>query len=80
MIDNGLNLITTLVPPTLPTAIATGTIFAIERLKEKGIFCIAPSAVNNAGRVNVMVFDKTGTLTEDSCGRIHFNWFRGIRV
>jgi magnesium-transporting ATPase (P-type) len=68
VIDNWLNLITTLVPPTLPTAIITGTLFAIERLKKKGIYCIAPSAVNNAGRVNIMVFDKTGTMTEESWG------------
>lgn len=72
VVDNWLNLITTLVPPSLPTAIVTGTIFAIERLKKKGIFCISPSAVNNAGRVNIMVFDKTGTLTEDSWGMIRF--------
>ena len=64
--DNLLNLITTLVPPALPTAIASGTIFALERLKTYGIFCIAPSCVNVAGRVNIMVFDKTGTLTEDA--------------
>lgn len=69
VIDNGLNLITTLVPPSLPTAIVTGTIFAIERLKKKGIYCIAPSTVNMAGRVNIMVFDKTGTLTEDAWGK-----------
>lgn len=41
--DNLLNLITQLVPPSLPTAIATGTIMAMERLKQKKIFCISPS-------------------------------------
>jgi cation-transporting ATPase 13A3/4/5 len=43
-----------------------GTIFAINRLKKKQIFCISPPRVNVSGRVSLMVFDKTGTLTEDS--------------
>jgi cation-transporting P-type ATPase 13A2 len=42
-----------------------GTVFAINRLKRKKIYCISPPRVNVSGRVNLMVFDKTGTLTED---------------
>ena len=42
-----------------------GTVFAINRLKKKKIFCISPPRVNVSGRVSLMVFDKTGTLTED---------------
>jgi len=42
-----------------------GTVFAINRLKKKRIYCISPPRVNVSGRVNLMVFDKTGTLTED---------------
>jgi cation-transporting P-type ATPase 13A2 len=53
------------VPPALPAAMTVGTVFAINRLKKKKIFCISPPRVNVAGRVNLMVFDKTGTLTED---------------
>ena len=56
-IDNLLNLIAQLVPPSLPTAIATGTIMAMERLKQKNIYCVSPSWINSAGRVNIMVFD-----------------------
>lgn len=60
-----LDLITVVVPPALPATLAIGTSFAISRLRKAGIFCISPSRVNVAGKVNVCCFDKTGTLTED---------------
>lgn len=65
IIDRSLDLITITVPPALPAAMTVGTVFAINRLKKKKIFCISPPRVNVSGRVNLMVFDKTGTLTED---------------
>lgn len=65
IIDRSLDLITITVPPALPAAMTVGTVFAINRLKKKRIFCISPPRVNVSGRVNLMVFDKTGTLTED---------------
>ena len=37
----------------------------IFRLKRRQTFCIAPTKINEAGRINVMCFDKTGTLTEE---------------
>jgi cation-transporting ATPase 13A2 len=60
-----LDLITVVVPPALPATLSIGTSFALGRLREKGVFCISPSRVNVAGKVNVCCFDKTGTLTED---------------
>jgi cation-transporting P-type ATPase 13A2 len=53
------------VPPALPATLSIGTSFSIGRLKKHGIFCISPSRINIAGKVNVCCFDKTGTLTED---------------
>ena len=60
-----LDLITVVVPPALPATLSIGTSFAINRLRKLGIFCISPSRVNVAGKINVCCFDKTGTLTED---------------
>ena len=60
-----LDLITTTVPPALPACLGIGISYAVSRLKEKGITCIARERVNVAGRVNMICFDKTGTLTED---------------
>lgn len=60
-----LDLITIVVPPALPATLSIGTSFAIGRLRKLGIFCISPTRVNVAGKVNVVCFDKTGTLTED---------------
>ncbi|ODV58141.1 putative acid anhydride hydrolase ASCRUDRAFT_22644, partial [Ascoidea rubescens DSM 1968] len=60
-----LDIITIVVPPALPATLTIGTSFAINRLKNKNIFCISPSKVNVAGKIDVFCFDKTGTLTED---------------
>lgn len=60
-----LDLITVVVPPALPATLSIGTSFALGRLRKLGIFCISPSRVNVAGKINVCCFDKTGTLTED---------------
>lgn len=60
-----MDLITVVVPPALPATLSIGTSFAITRLRKQGIYCIAPSRVNVAGKINVCCFDKTGTLTED---------------
>ncbi|KAF9501599.1 hypothetical protein BDN71DRAFT_1461138 [Pleurotus eryngii] len=65
IVIRALDLITVVVPPALPATLSIGTSFAISRLRKLGIFCIAPSRVNVAGKINVCCFDKTGTLTED---------------
>lgn len=60
-----LDLITIVVPPALPATLTIGTNFALQRLKNKQIFCISPQRVNVGGKIDVMCFDKTGTLTEE---------------
>ena len=61
----GLDLITITVPPALPATMSVGVSFALKRLKRMQIFCIAPSRINVAGQLNLLLFDKTGTLTVD---------------
>jgi len=61
-----LDLITIVVPPSLPLALTVGINFALVWLKHEKIFCIAPSRINMAGKVRLMCFDKTGTLTAES--------------
>lgn len=65
MVLRALDIITIVVPPALPATLTIGTTFAINRLKHKSIFCIAPTRVNVGGKLDVFCFDKTGTLTED---------------
>ncbi|XP_010307843.2 putative cation-transporting ATPase 13A5 isoform X1 [Balearica regulorum gibbericeps] len=60
-----LLLLTVAVPPTIPAALTTGTVYAQRRLKKKKIFCISPQRINICGQINLVCFDKTGTLTED---------------
>ncbi|XP_043214514.1 polyamine-transporting ATPase 13A3-like isoform X1 [Amphibalanus amphitrite] len=60
-----LDLVTIVVPPALPYAMAVGIIVGVERLSRRGIFCISPRSVNLAGLIDIVCFDKTGTLTED---------------
>ena len=59
------DLVTIVVPPTLPLALSVGTNFALVVLKRLKIFCISPSRINMAGKVRLMAFDKTGTLTSE---------------
>ncbi len=65
MVVKFLDLITITVPPGLPVSMTFGIIFALEKLKDKQIFCISPNKIISGGRVNHACFDKTGTLTED---------------
>ncbi|XP_008316832.1 polyamine-transporting ATPase 13A2 isoform X2 [Cynoglossus semilaevis] len=60
-----LDVVTIVVPPALPAAITTATIYSQQRLKKMGVFCISPPRINVSGKVTVFCFDKTGTLTED---------------
>lgn len=65
MVIRSLDIVTIIVPPALPAAITTGTIYAQRRLKKQGIFCISPPRINVCGKVSLFCFDKTGTLTEE---------------
>ena len=60
-----LAVVTTVVPPALPSALTACLVYAQDRLKKKDIYCISPNAINLCGTLNTFVFDKTGTLTED---------------
>jgi cation-transporting P-type ATPase 13A2 len=60
-----LDVFTLPIPPELPVAMTIGVIFALRKLKKKGIHCINPSRINVGGWVSIMVLDKTGTLTEE---------------
>ena len=65
IIIRACDLVTIVVPPTLPLALSVGTNFALVVLKKLRIFCISPSRINMAGKVRLMAFDKTGTLTSE---------------
>ena len=65
IVKQGLDLITTAVPPSLPCCLGVGIGIAQRRFKKKGIMCINRDKITSAGRINICVFDKTGTLTED---------------
>ncbi|XP_049846104.1 polyamine-transporting ATPase 13A3-like isoform X2 [Schistocerca gregaria] len=60
-----LDVITIVVPPSLPAAMTSGTVYSQNRLKKLGVFCISPPRINVCGKMKVICFDKTGTLTED---------------
>ncbi|NWU64687.1 AT135 ATPase, partial [Pterocles burchelli] len=65
VVTMALLLLTAAVPPAIPAALTTGTVYAQRRLKKKKIFCISPQRINICGQINLVCFDKTGTLTED---------------
>lgn len=63
---SAFDMITIVVPPTLPAAMTIGIIYAQSRLRRRKIFCISPRNINISGCINCVCFDKTGTLTEDN--------------
>ncbi|SOV01783.1 related to YPK9 - vacuolar protein with a possible role in sequestering heavy metals [Ustilago sp. UG-2017a] len=65
IVIRALDLVTVVVPPALPATMSIGISFAINRLRNLGIFCISPNRVIIGGKVDVFCFDKTGTLTAD---------------
>ncbi|XP_057175089.1 cation-transporting ATPase 13A2 isoform X1 [Triplophysa rosa] len=65
LLIRSLDIVTIIVPPALPAAITTATIYAQKRLKGRGVFCISPPRINICGKISLFCFDKTGTLTEE---------------
>ena len=62
------DLVTIVVPPTLPLALSVGTNFALATLKKMKVFCISPSRINMAGKVRLMGFDKVSAQSMYSAG------------
>jgi cation-transporting ATPase 13A2 len=60
IVIRALDLITIIIPPALPAAMAIGTSFAINRLRRSLIHCISPPRVNICGKIDLMCLDKTG--------------------
>ena len=58
LVIRALDIITIVVPPALPAAITTGTIYAQSRLKKQGVFCISPPRINVSGKISLFCFDK----------------------
>jgi cation-transporting ATPase 13A2 len=67
-----LDLISTSIPPTLPTAMSVGIGFAIQRLSEIGIKCTLPQKILVGGQVETVCFEKTGTLTKKEVSVVGF--------
>ena len=62
MILRALDIITVVVPPALPAAMTVGTVYAQNRLKKAGIFCISPPRINVCGKLKLICFDKVDTV------------------
>uniref|UniRef100_A0A8C3JSG6 ATPase cation transporting 13A2 n=1 Tax=Calidris pygmaea TaxID=425635 RepID=A0A8C3JSG6_9CHAR len=62
IIIRALDLVTVIVPPALPAAMTVGTIYAQNRLKKQGIFCISPPRINLCGKIRLVCFDKVREL------------------
>jgi P-type E1-E2 ATPase len=53
-----LDLVTIIVPPALPAAMAVGCVSAQTRLRNFNIFCVNPKMINLAGCIDCVCFDK----------------------
>ena len=72
-----LDLITTTIPPSLPTCLGIGNSLIIARLRKQGIICRNKFKLNIAGKINTLCLDKTGTLTEE---KLEIYGFRPIYI
>ncbi|KAK2521574.1 hypothetical protein Q9233_010818 [Columba guinea] len=70
IIIRALDLITVIVPPALPAAMTVGTIYAQNRLKKQGIFCISPPRINLCGKIRLVCFDKRLEMMEEEEGEL----------
>uniref|UniRef100_A0A3Q3KJN8 Polyamine-transporting ATPase 13A3 n=1 Tax=Mastacembelus armatus TaxID=205130 RepID=A0A3Q3KJN8_9TELE len=61
IIIESLDIITITVPPALPAALTAGIVYAQQRLKKIGIFCISPQRINICGQINLVCFDKASS-------------------
>jgi cation-transporting ATPase 13A2 len=52
LIVDALDLITIVVPPALPAAMAVGRMYAQSRLGKQNVFCISPRTINVSGSLN----------------------------
>ena len=66
IIVRALDLVTIIVPPSLPLALSVGTNYALVALRRAQLCCISPNRINMAGKVRVMCFDKTGEMRDSS--------------
>ncbi|NWR50549.1 AT132 ATPase, partial [Regulus satrapa] len=69
IIIRALDLVTVIVPPALPAAMTVGTIYAQNRLKKQGIFCISPPRINLCGKIRLVCFDKVSQAGPGGPGR-----------
>ncbi|CAG9560367.1 unnamed protein product [Danaus chrysippus] len=53
-----LDIITIVVPPALPAAMAAGIVYSQQRLIRNKVFCISPPRIIISGKLQVMCFDK----------------------
>ena len=60
IVVRALDLVTIIVPPSLPLALSVGTNYALIALRRAQVCCISPNRINMAGKVRLMCFDKTG--------------------
>lgn len=63
LILKSLDIMTVVIPPTLPVALSIGIFMSVFHLNIKDILCIDLERVVEGGQISCVCFDKTGTLS-----------------
>ena len=58
------DILTFVVPPSLPACMTIASYLAQRRLKRRGIYCLSSKYINLAGNINVVAFDKVKPFQE----------------
>lgn len=62
IIINALDIITFVVPASLPAMLTIGTIYAQRRLEKAGIYCLSSEYINLSGVLDICCFDKVTVI------------------
>ena len=57
-----MDIITFVVPASLPAMLSIGTIYAQNRLEKSGIYCLSSPYINQSGILDIICFDKVKKL------------------
>ncbi len=79
IVQSTFDILTFVVPPSLPACMTLANYLAQRRLKRNGIFCLSSKYINQAGNINVVAFDKVTTrfdlsLTESQRQSLIASW------
>ena len=71
-----LDLLSTVVQPSIPLAITVGIGISLQQLNKKGIICLSPPKIKLGGNLDVILLDKQRLIDEKGTSIFGFVAFK----